>query len=105
MSRCNSGLFGSIGSLVVQYFTETRDYAVVTDDPEEVSEIIECFEADWSRSPFDRGDQARLIWCNTNGGTSDPTRAAFTIGGRPHLRAAGADWSVVGPAPCHHRRL
>jgi len=47
--------------------TETRDYAVVTDDPEEVSEIIECFEADWSRSPFDRGDQARLIWCNTNG--------------------------------------
>ena len=47
--------------------TGTRDYAVVTDDPDEVSEIIQCFEADWSRKPFDLGDKARLIWCNTNG--------------------------------------
>jgi len=47
--------------------TETRDYAVVTDDPSEVSEIIECFEADWSRQAFDPGGEAKLIWCNTNG--------------------------------------
>jgi phosphatidylserine/phosphatidylglycerophosphate/cardiolipin synthase-like enzyme len=47
--------------------TETRDYAVVTDDGGEVSEIIECFEADWARSAFDPGEKAKLIWCNTNG--------------------------------------
>jgi cardiolipin synthase len=47
--------------------TETRDYAVVTDDPAEVAEIIECFEADWDRKAFDPGDDAHLIWCNNNG--------------------------------------
>ena len=47
--------------------TETRDYAVVTDDQGEVSEILECFEADWTRKAFDPGASARLIWCNTNG--------------------------------------
>jgi phosphatidylserine/phosphatidylglycerophosphate/cardiolipin synthase-like enzyme len=47
--------------------TETRDYAVVTDDAGEVAEIITCFEADWARKPFDPGDEAQLIWCNTNG--------------------------------------
>jgi phosphatidylserine/phosphatidylglycerophosphate/cardiolipin synthase-like enzyme len=47
--------------------TETRDYAVVTDDQGEVAEIIECFEADWGRKAFDPGEGAKLIWCNTNG--------------------------------------
>jgi cardiolipin synthase len=47
--------------------TETRDYAVVTDDAHEVGEIIECFEADWMRKPFEPGDGAHLIWCNNNG--------------------------------------
>src|SRR5215813_7189085 len=46
---------------------ETRDYAVITDDESEVSEIIECFEADWARKTFDPGENAKLIWCNTNG--------------------------------------
>jgi len=48
-------------------FTETRDYAVVTPTSHEVLEIIECFEADWAREEFDPGDDARLIWCPTNG--------------------------------------
>jgi cardiolipin synthase len=47
--------------------TETRDYAVVTDHAHEVSEIIECFEADWARKKFDAGEKARLIWCCGNG--------------------------------------
>jgi len=46
--------------------TETRDYAVITDDKDEVAEIVECFEADWARKEFDP-ESARLIWCNTNG--------------------------------------
>ncbi|MGA8736125.1 MAG: phospholipase D-like domain-containing protein [Terriglobales bacterium] len=47
--------------------TETRDYAVITDDKREVSEIIDCFEADWSRKTFDPGQHAHLIWCEGNG--------------------------------------
>ena len=47
--------------------TATRDYAVVTDDTAEVTEIIECFEADWMRKPFEPGEGAHLIWCNNNG--------------------------------------
>ncbi|HXM62444.1 MAG TPA: phospholipase D-like domain-containing protein [Terriglobales bacterium] len=47
--------------------TETRDYAVITDNKHEVGEIIDCFEADWSRKTFDPGEQAHLIWCEGNG--------------------------------------
>jgi phosphatidylserine/phosphatidylglycerophosphate/cardiolipin synthase-like enzyme len=48
-------------------FTETRDYAVVTDRDYEVKEIIECFEADWSRKPFNPGEHSHVIWCTGNG--------------------------------------
>lgn len=48
-------------------FTETRDYAVVTSRGVEVKEIIDCFEADWSRQAFDPGPRSHLIWCPTNG--------------------------------------
>jgi cardiolipin synthase len=47
--------------------TGTRDYAVITDDKREVSEITDCFEADWSRKSFDPGEHAHLIWCEGNG--------------------------------------
>jgi len=47
--------------------TETRDYAVITDDKREVGEVIDCFEADWSRTSFDPGEHAHLIWCEGNG--------------------------------------
>ena len=47
--------------------TETRDYAVVTTNKNEVDEIVECFEADWSRSHFAPGIHSHLIWCVGNG--------------------------------------
>jgi cardiolipin synthase len=47
--------------------TETRDYAVVTDHPHEVQEMIDCFEADWNRTKFDPGALAHLVWCPPNG--------------------------------------
>jgi cardiolipin synthase A/B len=47
--------------------TETRDYAIVTTDKHEVEEIIECFEADWSRREFSPGQHSHLIWCVGNG--------------------------------------
>jgi cardiolipin synthase A/B len=47
--------------------TETRDYAIVTSHPNEVEEIVECFEADWARKPFKGDEHSHLIWCNGNG--------------------------------------
>jgi cardiolipin synthase A/B len=47
--------------------TETRDYAIITSDPHEVGEIVNCFEADWSRQDFASGKNAQLIWCRGNG--------------------------------------
>jgi cardiolipin synthase len=44
-------------------FASTRDYAVMTGDPREVSEVIDCFDADWSRQAFEPGESSRLIWC------------------------------------------
>jgi cardiolipin synthase A/B len=47
--------------------TETRDYAIITSDPTEVAEVMNCFEADWSRQDFASGKSAQLIWCRGNG--------------------------------------
>lgn len=47
--------------------TETRDYAVVTSAHHEVSEVMECFDADWDRKPFTPGENSHLIWCVGNG--------------------------------------
>jgi cardiolipin synthase A/B len=44
--------------------TGTRDYAVITSHKHEVEEIINGFEADWSRQDF---ASKHLIWCRGNG--------------------------------------
>ena len=41
---------------------KTRDYMIVTRDKAEVTEMIECFEADWSRRPFEPPKSSNLIW-------------------------------------------
>jgi cardiolipin synthase A/B len=46
--------------------TAARDYAVVTSHGHEVSEIIECFEADWARRTFQPGEHSHMIWCVGN---------------------------------------
>lgn len=47
--------------------TETRDYAVVTPHDHEITEMIECFEADWGEEDFDPGHRSYLIWCPGHG--------------------------------------
>ncbi|MFZ0794434.1 MAG: phospholipase D-like domain-containing protein [Candidatus Korobacteraceae bacterium] len=47
--------------------TETRDYAVVTSHGHEVSEVMECFDADWERKSWAPGEHSHLIWCIGNG--------------------------------------
>jgi phosphatidylserine/phosphatidylglycerophosphate/cardiolipin synthase-like enzyme len=48
-------------------FMETREFAVTTSDPAEVAEVTECFEADWSRQPFEPRRPSNLIWCPSGG--------------------------------------
>ena len=50
-------------------FIETRDYAIITHHPNEVKEIVLCFEADWHRKNFNPGPDLNLIWCSNNGRT------------------------------------
>jgi len=47
--------------------TETRDYAVMTTEPNEVGEMVRCFEADWVQKPFESNPTSKLIWCPNNG--------------------------------------
>jgi len=47
--------------------TETRDYAIVTDEPDEVAEMSAAYEADWSRQTFAPKPGSALIWCPNNG--------------------------------------
>ena len=35
--------------------TETRDYAITTNHPHEVNEVVACFQADWDRKDFELG--------------------------------------------------
>jgi cardiolipin synthase len=58
-----------IGSLnwEPENFEKTRDYAILTADEREVSEVIDCFEADWSRQPFEPPASSNLIWCPGTG--------------------------------------
>jgi phosphatidylserine/phosphatidylglycerophosphate/cardiolipin synthase-like enzyme len=44
-----------------------RDYAITTNDPAEVADIMACFEADWTRDPFEAGCHPAVIWCRGNG--------------------------------------
>jgi phosphatidylserine/phosphatidylglycerophosphate/cardiolipin synthase-like enzyme len=47
--------------------TETRDYAITTNHPHEVNEMVACFIADWERKDFEVGENSHMIWCKGNG--------------------------------------
>jgi phosphatidylserine/phosphatidylglycerophosphate/cardiolipin synthase-like enzyme len=47
--------------------TETRDYAVTTTKKLEVSEMVDCFDADWAQQDFVPNPDSQLIWCPNNG--------------------------------------
>jgi cardiolipin synthase A/B len=53
-------------NLATKYFTETRDYGIVTDDPAQVKQVTECFEADWHRKAFDPDPESGLLWSSNN---------------------------------------
>jgi phosphatidylserine/phosphatidylglycerophosphate/cardiolipin synthase-like enzyme len=53
-------------NLMEKYFTLTRDYGVVTDNPYHVAQIVEVFNADWEHRDWDCSAYEGLLWSNSN---------------------------------------
>jgi len=53
-------------NLVEKYFTLTRDYGVLVFDPDQIKEITEGFEADWTHSDWAPSGATKLLWSNHN---------------------------------------
>ena len=53
-------------NFVEKYFTQTRDYGIVTTDPGQVRQVAQGFEADWARAAFAPEENAGLLWSTSN---------------------------------------
>ena len=53
-------------NLCLKYFTQTRDYGVVTHDPARVAQVVEGFEADWEHRDWLPDPETGLLWSNAN---------------------------------------
>jgi phosphatidylserine/phosphatidylglycerophosphate/cardiolipin synthase-like enzyme len=52
-------------NLCEKYFTLTRDYGVIFENPAQAAQITECFEADWNRVEWVPSSDTGLIWSNS----------------------------------------
>lgn len=53
-------------NLMIKYFTLTRDYGIITYDPDHIAQIIDVFNADWEHLDFTPAEDAGLLWSNSN---------------------------------------
>jgi len=53
-------------NLCEKYFTLTRDYGVIVQEPAKVAQITEGFDADWNHLDWHPSLDSGLIWGNTN---------------------------------------
>ncbi|GAB4166455.1 MAG: hypothetical protein Fur0032_03870 [Terrimicrobiaceae bacterium] len=53
-------------NLCTKYFTVTRDYGVLTQDPVRVAQIAEGFDADWEHRDWLPDPTTGLLWSNAN---------------------------------------
>jgi len=53
-------------NMATKYFTETRDYGIITTHHRPIAEVISCFEADWARKPFEPEAGSNLLWSSNN---------------------------------------
>jgi cardiolipin synthase A/B len=53
-------------NLSPKYFGETRDHALLTEEPAQVRAIVEVFEADWHRKPYHPSEDTALVWSPDN---------------------------------------
>jgi cardiolipin synthase A/B len=53
-------------NLTEKYFSLTRDYGVITDQPHRVAQITEVFDADWEHRDWTPSSNEGLLWSNSN---------------------------------------
>jgi cardiolipin synthase A/B len=53
-------------NLTEKYFSLTRDYGVITDQPYRVAQITEAFDADWEHRDWTPSSYEGLLWSNSN---------------------------------------
>ncbi|MBJ8343724.1 phosphatidylserine/phosphatidylglycerophosphate/cardiolipin synthase family protein [Antrihabitans sp. YC2-6] len=53
-------------NLCTKYFTATRDYGVVTEDPRHIEQVVEVFDADWEHKDWTPSAYEGLLWSNSN---------------------------------------
>ncbi len=53
-------------NLCEKYFTLTRDYGILTQDPARVAQVIEGFQADWEHRDWSPDPATGLLWSNSN---------------------------------------
>ena len=53
-------------NMCLKYFTATRDYGVIIDDPVHVTQIVEVFNADWNHDDWVPSVYEGLLWSNSN---------------------------------------
>jgi phosphatidylserine/phosphatidylglycerophosphate/cardiolipin synthase-like enzyme len=53
-------------NLMEKYFTLTRDYGIITDNPYHVAQIVEVFNADWDERDWNCSAYEGLLWSNSN---------------------------------------
>jgi len=53
-------------NMCLKYFTQTRDYGVIIDDPAHVAQIVEVFNADWNHEDWEPSVYRGLLWSNSN---------------------------------------
>jgi cardiolipin synthase len=69
-------------NLCLKYFSLTRDYGIVTHDPQRVAQIVEVFNADWEHRDWAPSTNEGLLWSNSN---SRLHMAHFIDGAKHHL--------------------
>jgi len=53
-------------NLSAKYFSQTRDFGIITKDAAQVTEVAACFDADWKREPFSPSKGIGLLWSDDN---------------------------------------
>jgi phosphatidylserine/phosphatidylglycerophosphate/cardiolipin synthase-like enzyme len=53
-------------NLMSKYFSLTRDYGIITHDPQHVAQIVEVFNADWEHRDWTPTNYEGLLWSNSN---------------------------------------
>lgn len=53
-------------NLCEKYFTQTRDYGVIVENPVQVAQVVEGFHADWEQKNWNPTEDTGLLWSNNN---------------------------------------